>query len=139
MYMNLLRKYFKRIAIDAAGCGLLILSVLTGWLPGPGGIPLFLAGLGLLSINNAWAKKLLEYFKTNGQKFLELIFPDNPLIKALHDLLVVILLAGVVIVIVYANNAVAYGVAIVLFALAVVDVLYNRKRLQTLRKNDKQK
>jgi len=137
--MNLLRKYFKRIAIDAAGYGLLILSVLTGWLPGPGGIPLFLAGLGLLSINNAWAKKLLEYFKTNGQKFLELIFPDNPLIKALHDLLVVILLAGVVIVIVYANNAVAYGVAIVLFALAVVDVLYNRKRLQTLRKNDKQK
>ena len=139
MYMNLLRKYFKRFIIDAAGYGLIILSVLTGWLPGPGGIPLFLAGLGLLSINNAWAKKLLEYFKTNGQKFLELIFPDNPLIKALHDVFVAVLLIGVIVLIVYANNAVAYGVAIVLFVLAIVDLLYNRKRWRTFRNQDKQK
>jgi len=48
--MKQLNRHSKRIATDAAGYGLILLSLAVGWLPGPGGIPLLVAGLGLLSI-----------------------------------------------------------------------------------------
>lgn len=131
--MQRLKKYAVRILTDAAGYGLIVLSVLTGWLPGPGGIPLFLAGLGLLSIHNAWAKRLLVYVKENGVKFLAIIFPENPWIRALHDLFVLLIFGAVTAILITANNAVAYGVAIVLTFLAIFDILYNRDRWKSLK------
>jgi uncharacterized membrane protein YobD (UPF0266 family) len=127
-------KLARRIVTDAAGYGLIILSVLTGWLPGPGGIPLFLAGLGLLSIHNAWAKKLLVYFKENGLKLLAVIFPENTWIKALHDIFVGILCIAIVVIIIKTDSVAALAVVVVLGALAVVDILYNRNRWATLTK-----
>lgn len=125
-------KLVRRILTDAAGYGLLILSVLTGWLPGPGGIPLFLAGLGLLAIHNAWAKKLLIYFKQNGLRLLDLIFPENPWIKALHDVFVGLLLIAIIVIIAKTDGLFGITIIVVLGALAVVDILYNRKRWQAL-------
>lgn len=133
--MRTIKKYVRRIVIDAAGYGLILLSILTGWLPGPGGIPLFLAGLGLLSIHNSWAKRLLQYVKTNGVKFLELIFPDKVWVKALHDVIVLVLLGVITYLLINANSAVAYALAFTLAVLATVDLLYNRKRWQTFRSN----
>ncbi len=49
---------FKRIGIDAAGYVLILLGIAFSPLPGPGGLPLVLAGLGLLSIHNEWARRL---------------------------------------------------------------------------------
>ncbi len=39
---------------------LILLGLLTGWLPGPGGIPLTLAGLAVLASEFAWAHRLLS-------------------------------------------------------------------------------
>lgn len=42
--------------------GLFIIAAgLTGWLPGPGGIPLFLIGIAILATEFEWAKGLRDY------------------------------------------------------------------------------
>ena len=120
----------KRFGIDAAGYGLILLGLLTGWLPGPGGIPLILGGLALLSIHNHWARKILIFAKENGSKFMLYIFPENPWIKALHDIFAVSLVVVAVIVINHTINAFTIGFAIAVTALAIVDFLYNRNRWQ---------
>lgn len=84
----------KRILTDVLGVLLIIIAPLLGWLPGPGGIPLFLAGLGLLSINHDWAKDLLEYVKKHGLKRIEKLLRENTVVQHLTDL-VGLLLAGV--------------------------------------------
>lgn len=69
------------IVLDIVGVLLLILAMLVGWLPGPAGIPLALAGLSLLAINHDWAKRLLERFKTEGLKVKDKVktwFKKNP-------------------------------------------------------------
>lgn len=123
----------RRIGTDLAGYSLIILGLLTGWLPGPGGIPLILAGLGLLSINNAWAKKLIDHFKEKGSKFMEYIFPDKPVVKALHDISVLVLIGVVAFVLGVKISPVTIGFAIALTALAAVDIVYNRKRWERLK------
>jgi putative transmembrane protein PGPGW len=42
---------------------LLIAAPLTGWLPGPGGIPLFIAGLAVLASEFEWAQRVLYKVK----------------------------------------------------------------------------
>ncbi len=42
------------------GFAFIILAGLTGWLPGPGGIPLFLIGIAILSTEFKWAKKIRD-------------------------------------------------------------------------------
>ncbi|WP_119714448.1 PGPGW domain-containing protein [Propionibacterium ruminifibrarum] len=47
-----------RIGVGVLGALLLILSALTGWLPGPGGIPLFLIGMAVLASEFRWAHRI---------------------------------------------------------------------------------
>ena len=60
-------RYWFRLAVAIFGFALIIAAPLTGWLPGPGGIPLFLAGLAVLSSEFLWAKSvnrwLLRYVR----------------------------------------------------------------------------
>ena len=49
-----------RIGVGIVGGLLLILAPLTGWLPGPGGIPLFIAGLAVLASEFEWAQVLMR-------------------------------------------------------------------------------
>jgi hypothetical protein len=90
--MQLLRRNLKRILTDAAGYALILLGIALGWLPGPGGIPLIIAGLGLLSINNEWARRLRRYLLDHGGKFIKLLFPPNPFMQWLYDAVTVLLL-----------------------------------------------
>lgn len=131
--MHKLKYYIKRFGTDIAGYGLILLGLLTGWLPGPGGIPLILAGLGLLSIHNHWARKLLIFAKENSNRFMEYIFPENPWVKALHDILVVIFASTAIYIFVTKDAKIAIGLAVSLSALAIVDFLYNRKRWRILK------
>lgn len=124
-----MQKKIKRIAIDLSGYGLILLGLLTGWLPGPGGIPLIVAGLGLLSVHNQWAKRILHFIQENGSKFMGWAFPNNKWAAAAHDALVICLLAGALYLIFFARSPITIGLAIGLFALSVVDFLYNRNRL----------
>jgi hypothetical protein len=48
-----------RIGVGVVGGLLIVAAPLTGWLPGPGGIPLFIAGLAVLASEFEWAQRLL--------------------------------------------------------------------------------
>jgi hypothetical protein len=53
-----------------SGSVLLLLAVLVGWLPGPGFIPLALAGGFLVGSEVAWAARLLDRGEARGRRWL---------------------------------------------------------------------
>lgn len=50
----------RKPVIFIVGGFFLLVSALTGWLPGPGGIPLFLVGIAILSTEFRWAKRVRD-------------------------------------------------------------------------------
>lgn len=127
------QKQTKRIVTDTAGYLLILAALATGWLPGPGGIPLALAGLGLLSINNKWAKDLREYLLDHGGKVMQLIFPKHPIAQWAYDV-VAIVLYTVAAYLGWQHAAVwQLSVAVTAFFTATFIALMNRERLSTLR------
>jgi uncharacterized protein (TIGR02611 family) len=62
-----LRMY--RVAVGFAGLLLICLGLVTGPLPGPGGIPLVLLGLAIWSSEFEWAYRLRQRFKAEIRKF----------------------------------------------------------------------
>lgn len=130
--MDYFRRNLKRIGIDAAGYLLIVLAFLTGWLPGPGGIPLALAGLALLSMNNEWARRLRTYLLHHGGKLAETIFPKHPVVQLLYDLLVVVLLVLVGLLVWWHHATWQVSLAIILFFGALFLAVMNRDRLRAL-------
>ena len=51
------RSRASRTALTVLGAVLVILSPFVGIIPGPGGIPVFAAGLALMLRNSEWAKR----------------------------------------------------------------------------------
>lgn len=129
-----MRRQLKRIGIDVAGYGLILLGIALGWLPGPGGIPLVLAGLGLLSIHNAWARRVRDYLLTHGGRAVQLLFPPTPWAEALYDLLAVLLLALVAVLAWQHAGSWQIGLAGFLFFLALFVAFMNRGRLERLKR-----
>ena len=87
--MSLSIKFRRKLSIyglNALGVFLLLLIPFIGPLPGPGGIPLLIAGLKLLSINNTWAQKLQNYIKKKGLGLSDLVFPNTLKAQILWDL-----------------------------------------------------
>jgi len=67
--------------------GLLIIAApLTGWLPGPGGIPLFIAGLAVLASEFEWAQRLLYKVKDWVKQFTTWTSKQPAWLKALGTL-----------------------------------------------------
>lgn len=123
----------KRIGTDAAGYGLVLLGVASGWLPGPGGIPLVLAGLGLLSINNAWAKRIRDWLVEQGGSFVQKLFPKHPVAQAFYDLIIVVILI-LVAWLVWRHAAIwQISLAIGLFFIALLIAGINRDRYASLK------
>ena len=52
--------YIRKPVAFIVGFFFIIAAALTGWLPGPGGIPLFLIGIAVLATEYKWAKKLQD-------------------------------------------------------------------------------
>ena len=131
--MGILSRNIKRIAVDAAGYGPIVLAGLTGWLPGPGGIPLAIAGLGLLSINNKWAKDLREYALKNGGRLMKIIFPKHPIAQWIYDIVAVGLFA-VAAYLGWRHAALwQISIATMAFFAAIFIALMNRERLAALK------
>lgn len=82
---------FKVILTDLAGIGCLALVPFLGPLPGPGGIPLILAGFGLLAANHDWADDAIHYVKKHSENIQSIVFPDRTNIKWAWDILAVII------------------------------------------------
>ena len=137
--MDFIKRNFKRIAVDAAGYLLLVAAALTGWLPGPGGIPLALAGLGLLSINNEWARRLRNYLLDHGGKVVQILFPKNRYVEWSYDILVVLVL-GVVTWLAFMHAAIwQISLAVGLFFISLAVALLNRDRYNRLKNRNKHK
>lgn len=122
----------KRILTDIAGYGCLIAAPLIGWLPGPGGIPLILTGLGLLSINNPWAKRLLHFVRVRSESLTEVMFPNKPLAMWAWDIFVMSLIATGTLISVYSENNIVRASSVAFYATATTLFLLNRRRLQWL-------
>lgn len=135
--MKGLKHRTKVILTDTLGVMLIILSPLLGWLPGPGGIPMFFAGLGLLSINHEWARRLLEYLKTEGAKVISKIFSENPIAKAIYDVVsAALIVIGIYLINTYTRNL-TLSLAVFCLATGLALFLGNRHRLQNLIKRYK--
>ncbi len=58
-----------RVGVAIAGLFFVVLGFTTGWLPGPGGIPLVLLGLAIWSSEFEWAHRLMQLFKRQLHRF----------------------------------------------------------------------
>ena len=58
-----------RLGVGLAGLLLILTGLATGWLPGPGGIPLILLGLAVWSSEFLWANKLMHKFKDHLRRY----------------------------------------------------------------------
>lgn len=125
-------KTIKVILADILGVLLIIGSILFGWLPGPGGIPMFLAGLSLLAINHKWAKKLLDNFKEQGMKFLNNFFQDHPVLMRVYDTVAILLFAGAAALIIAAGGRLFNVLATICAFVGLGLYLGNRKRMNRL-------
>lgn len=62
--------FFYRIGVVLAGLALMAAAIVTGPLPGPGGIPLFLLGLAVLASEFEWANRVMMWFKRQLHRYL---------------------------------------------------------------------
>ncbi len=122
----------KRIGIDILGVLLIICAGLFGWLPGPGGVPLLLAGLGLLAVNHEWARRLLVTVKENGLKVASVIFKDHPALVITYDVLAIILVVGGSILFGIANGSLIRGLLIAVIFLGLSLFFGNRNRIKRI-------
>jgi hypothetical protein len=85
--------------LDSLGVCFMVAALLTGWLPGPGGVPLFIIGLSLLGINHTWAKRYIDLIRRYTDRISDVIFSKDrsqrnnidgigPLLTAIGALLV---------------------------------------------------
>ena len=121
---------WKRIGTDAVGYLCLLGVILFGWLPGPGGIPLLITGLGLLSIYNPWAKRLLKFVQKHSQSIKGLVFTNNKWVKLTWDLLTIGLVVSGTIIEMRTDNIFIRGIEIALYFLATAIFLFNRNRIE---------
>ncbi|MEL4356787.1 MULTISPECIES: PGPGW domain-containing protein [unclassified Luteococcus] len=67
---NPIALFWYRIGVALVGLLMMIGAALTGWLPGPGGIPLFMLGLVVWSSEFTWAHNVMMWFKRAFDWFL---------------------------------------------------------------------
>ena len=123
---------FKVIITDIAGVGCLALVPFLGPLPGPGGIPLILAGFGFLAVNHDWADDAIHYVKTHSETLLKSFFPDKPLFKWGWDIFSVLLLTGGLALNLTAEHWLLKGLSYGIMASASTVFMMNRGRLTWL-------
>lgn len=131
--MQQLSPKFKRIAIDVLGYLLILAAGLTGWLPGPGGLPLLIIGLSLLATNNEWAARLLLRVKQHGGKLSDRLFSTNKRMQLLVDAIGVALVAIAVVLLSTVTRDIAKTATISLLVSSCLLLLGNRKRMDAIR------
>lgn len=133
------KKHVKRIGIDIAGFGLIIISPFVSLLPGPGGLPVFIAGLGILSLNYKWARRLLQNFEQKYKNFVDKYLVSNKKIARLIDLLCLVIIITGVIIVINSNHLIFKGLGIGLVSFSVLILVSNQKRLDRFVKKLKKK
>lgn len=125
---------YKVILTDMAGVGCLMLVPFLGPLPGPGGIPLILAGLGLLAANHDWADDAIFYVKKRSTSLRKIVFPNVTWVKWSWDLFSLSLISFGTWLNIIAEHWLLKGVSIGIMASASTIFMLNRDRLDWLDK-----
>jgi len=137
--MTKIKLFFKRFGTDIAGYTCILLSAAVGWLPGPGGIPLLIAGLGLLSVHNKWAANLLDYVKRHSLTLQDIFFPKNKRIELAWDIFCIVLFFVAFYISVTADHWFIKALCTGAAAASTTALLFNRSRLDKLQKRIKRK
>lgn len=130
--MRIIKKYAKVIAFDVLAGLCFIGVVLFGWLPGPGGIPLFLLGLSLLAVNHDWAERWLETAKHHGVTFKKWLFPNNQIVRYTYDFLsfAIILIGGFLLI--NSDERLVSAASVIMICGALFLFLLNRDRFDKM-------
>lgn len=131
--MKFLHRHAKRILTDLAGYGLIVLGTLLSPVPGPGGLPLILAGLSILSIHNQWAKQLREYLLHHGGKLVQILFPKHRVVVIIYDIITVLLFVAVAYLSWRHAAAWQISLAVFLFFIGLLVASMNRGRWQRIK------
>lgn len=123
---------WKVILTDFIGVLCLVLVPILGPLPGPGGIPLLLAGFGLLALNHDWADDAVSYIKKNSENMRKIIFPEKRWIQRLWDMFVFLMILAGSWINVYAESWLLSMLSIAPFTVAGTVFILNRNRITRL-------
>ena len=124
--------FWKIVGFDVLAGFCFIGVILFGWLPGPGGIPLFLLGLSLLAVNHDWAERWLETAKHHGVSFKKWLFPNKPWVQNTYDGVSVGLMVIAALLIFEYDNRLIEGIAVIIFFFSMFVFLMNRDRFDSL-------
>jgi hypothetical protein len=130
--MPRIKHYAQLIVFDTLAVIFMVLAVATGWLPGPGGIPLFIVGLSLLAINHDWAKRYIDLLRKYADKISDMIF--IPRLRIFFDIMAALfLLTGGYLL--YRHSAI-WMISLGIFCLAFAALCFfgNRNRYARLKK-----
>ncbi|MGI9027441.1 MAG: hypothetical protein ACR2FM_01185 [Candidatus Saccharimonadales bacterium] len=128
------RPLYQRLAIDIAGFGLMIISPFLGWLPGPGGIPLFLAGLGLVSLNHEWARNLLKDFERRRDEFTDKYLMSSPRVSLTIDVVFTLALIVGLFLAITQTPILLRGAGLFTTSISLIILLSNQKRFERIAK-----
>ncbi|CAN5374896.1 hypothetical protein BH10PAT3_BH10PAT3_7550 [soil metagenome] len=127
-----MKRYVKIILLDGLAALCFIGVILFGWLPGPGGIPLFLAGLGLLAVNHDWAERWLETAKHKGKTFKKILFPDKKWVRHSYDAGSAVIFFTALYIFFTTQNRIISALCVAAACFSVFIFLVNRERLDKL-------
>lgn len=126
--------FWKVIVLDTLGVAVMIAAILTGWLPGPGGVPLFILGLSLLAINHEWAKRYIHKIQDYIKKLSDQVFSDDPYQQLGYDIICPLMIAGGGFLLWRYSAPWLVSVGIFLVFTGIVTILGNRGRWQRFKK-----
>lgn len=123
--------FWKIVAYDILAGLCFIGVILFGWLPGPGGIPLFLLGLSLLATNHDWAERWLETAKIKGVSLRKILFPDKLWVQIIYDGIALGVMTIAVLLVIEYENRLIEGIAVMIFFASMFIFLVNRNRFDS--------
>jgi hypothetical protein len=135
--MPRVKHYAQLIFFDTLAVIFMVFAVATGWLPGPGGIPLFIVGLSLLAINHEWAKRYIDLLRRYADRVSDLIF--IPKLRLAFDVLAGALLASGILLITFHDALWMLSAGIFSICFGLLCLLGNRNRWAKLKKSFKHK
>lgn len=132
--MRWFNRLWKLIVFDTLGVLVMIAAVLTGWLPGPGFVPLFIIGLSLLAINHAWAKRYMKNMQKLSGKLNDIVFSTNPKVRIAYDILSPLGIISGIYIMWRSDAAWLFSVSILLIFGSIILFMGNRGRWQRISK-----
>lgn len=123
-------KTVRKPFVFVLGLLLIICAPLVGWIPGPGGIIVFLAGIAVLASEFDWAENLKAFFLHTVPKEIKNRWRPTPKWEVTFDITALLLLIGAV-------TAASYGWWAPVLSLGIGGMclfLFNRERLSRLKR-----